>query len=463
MPTSHRLPATLACIIFFSALAATSFAQDDQPRPKPPGRSASTQALPQPLPPGGVGPNHLSPDEGPIVTVDFPGGSVSDYVTALRKAAGTQSANIVLSARAASVDLPPLSLRSVTLITALNAIRFVAPAPPGTTWTVQGIGHGVQNDGELANAPAFVVSVDAANMSPFPGGVMPPTNPGPDRTLHVFSMRDLTAVPGAAIAPRTVLTAIDAALQMEDDRGVEHANIQFHEDSGLLLVRGTKAQIQAVQDVVNELAGSVMRQRSDAERAQREQAERQTAVQKARIQLQRTTARRDHAARALDEAREAVAKGIMSHQELNAIQLSVQEAEADQATAEADLKAAEAGAAPPATQNLRHKLEAAQEDRARALEQFNQVQNLPASHRDHLAAQARLNAADSAYRAAMAGLAQAPGHEAGLDGPGSSDPQARVAALEEMISQAQKELQALRSATAAEPDQPAKPAPKRKP
>src|SRR5688500_8384466 len=61
---------------------------------------------------------------GPVVSIDFAGGTVNDFIGAVQKAAAPAAVNVIRPAEAAAVPAPPISLRNVTVQTALEALRW---------------------------------------------------------------------------------------------------------------------------------------------------------------------------------------------------------------------------------------------------------------------------------------------------------------------------------------------------
>ena len=69
------------------------------------------------------------------VTVDFPGGTVGQYVQLLKQASGRNAVNVVMSRAATEVQIGTISMREVSLYTALSAIQSAAGRD--TQWRVQ--------------------------------------------------------------------------------------------------------------------------------------------------------------------------------------------------------------------------------------------------------------------------------------------------------------------------------------
>jgi hypothetical protein len=227
--------------ILLAALLAASpaLAQDragKQPPKEPPQPSAP--AVPQ-MP---------RPDVGPIVTVDFPGGTVGQYIDSIRRAS-SNSANIVLPPRAAKVTMPAVSLKGVTLLDALNAIVAVADIPTDEDWMVRplatlGMGGVAMYPGE--SMPGFALLTQSRMGRGVPG-VLPggPTALPVSARTEVFSVRDLL---DSGLKPDAVLTSLDTAMRM--DQRAEAPDVKFHEESGLLILRASAEQLDAARQVV---------------------------------------------------------------------------------------------------------------------------------------------------------------------------------------------------------------------
>jgi hypothetical protein len=213
------------------------------PRISPP----SAQALPE------------APAEATTLSVEFPGGTIKDYIEVLAKAA--PDLNVVIRPETADIPMPPVSLKGVAHSTALQLIPALAergdeiavtpvlrPGAGGSEVFVIGI--------QPPRPQGLPMMQPAVTMQPgVPRGVRnstpPPSFPGQTaKSVRVFSLRSLTSG-SDALKPETVLTAIDTALglQRADGEG-EPASIKLHAESGLLVVHGDSVQIDAVEQVL---------------------------------------------------------------------------------------------------------------------------------------------------------------------------------------------------------------------
>lgn len=268
------LPA--ACVLVGGSAV---FAQEVPGGAKPPGRA------PQATQRGGPGeihesreappaPNAMEPS-GPVVTIDFGGGTVGAYVDALRRSS-PHPVNVALPPRCAKVNMPPVALKSVSLVDALNAILAVAELPEGEEWAIRplsgvgGVPWGSQSP-DAAQGYAVLVRQQHQGATAFPGQ---PTM-GMAFTTEVTSLRDLLA---SGVKAETVLTAVETAMRM-DPAAAHEASVKFHEETSLLIMRGTQEQIHAAQQVIEQLSERA----SEGKRA--EQMEQQR-IQAAKIHVE---------------------------------------------------------------------------------------------------------------------------------------------------------------------------------
>jgi hypothetical protein len=249
--------------LFVAAMLATTpaLAQDH------PGRPSSRVGAPQPQPEAAVSPEQQQPPAGePTLSIDFPGGTVGQYVEALRHGS-SQPVNIVLPPRAAKVPMPPVSLKAVTLVDAINAVIAIADIPADEDWGVRPLAtlSGIISNGPSGESvPGYAIMVQQRGTRVMPGGPQFAGGGGAASRTEVYAVRDLL---DSGMKPEAVLTAIDTALRM--DQRTEPPDVKFHEESGLLILRATSDQLEAARQVVTRLvesAKSGARARSAKER-----------------------------------------------------------------------------------------------------------------------------------------------------------------------------------------------------
>jgi hypothetical protein len=234
-------------ILAAGLLAAPLTAQETAQPPRP----SSTQPRPQ-----------TPPDRAPAprINVEFPGGAVRDYVRAVREAAKPANVNVIAPESVLSATIDEISLRDVTIDTAVRAIEW-AITPRGVV-AVQPID--TSTFGIIDNTPTWPIHPQAPNAAPAPK---------PQPMLQVLSLRDLVErMPGdPEDAPMTVpadvvLTAVRTAIE-SDPAGGEPAELKYHADSGLIIVRGTAQQVNAATSVLDRMQTDLRTRRNAAREA----------------------------------------------------------------------------------------------------------------------------------------------------------------------------------------------------
>ncbi|GJQ31097.1 MAG: hypothetical protein HBSAPP03_29810 [Phycisphaerae bacterium] len=255
---------------------------------------------------------------GPILTVDFQGGTVAEYVAALRAATGKEPVNVILSREAAAVTLAGISLRSVSLDVAIQAVEPAAGAAQGR-FAIRRITPLARS----ASGGAPVYSVDyKANEPPLPisGRTTPSTGMTPmsSEELAVFSLRDVTEGDGA-VRTETVLTAVQAALELSAAADASPPELKYHQDSGLLIVRGSNRQRSAVAESIAAMKKDLERRRRDQREhavAPEELIERKMMLAQAEAELAARQADMNLAEKLLSQTRELAAAGSAPQREL---------------------------------------------------------------------------------------------------------------------------------------------------
>lgn len=200
-----------------------------------------------------------SPQEPLLLSIDFAGGPVTEFVAALRSAAealGRKTAplNLLVAKDSSTVQVPPLRIRFAELGDIVRAAStMLAPRHCLEVEVING-GNGM---------PIHVVrDINAEQFDTTP-------------RLRVLPLRALTqTVDGEssnlALSPETILTAVQTALDL-DAENTAPATVRFHESSGLLFVRGSERQIEAASEVVAQMQSDLESLR-ERERAMREAA-----------------------------------------------------------------------------------------------------------------------------------------------------------------------------------------------
>jgi hypothetical protein len=155
----------------------------------------------------------LSWMKGPIVSFSFPGGTVQQYVEALRKAAD-KPVNVAVHAKAAQVILPPISMQSVYLTDALQVIEYVSERSPdlqvGVTNLSQRPGTPALPMAGLGSTAAFAVIAHERRAPREEEKLAGPA----DLMVNAMSIADLLDERRGGMNPATVLGAVESALQL---------------------------------------------------------------------------------------------------------------------------------------------------------------------------------------------------------------------------------------------------------
>jgi hypothetical protein len=194
-----------------------------------------------------------------LISLEFAGGSLNQFAASLRKA-GT-NVNIVMPELASEVPVPALRLTQTTVESALRAV------------------------GQMTTQ-AFRIDVEVMRRSPLESPVYsvavmdlrpPEQKAPPQREIAVFSLQELTRTmpgdpddEGLSISADTILTAIDAGLDLGETSRRDKVGIRYHEDSGLLFIRGTREEIRLVEAALQHLRNDLERRRISARARARE-------------------------------------------------------------------------------------------------------------------------------------------------------------------------------------------------
>jgi hypothetical protein len=173
--------------------------------------------------------------KAPTISLDFHAGGMDRFVAAVRDAA--PAANIVLATDAQAVVVPQMELRGVSVDQALECACALAEGP---------VDVGVKEfrgDGET------VYTILARRKARVTAG------PDPEEpSQRVFTLNHLTMPrAGSAVQPlkvESILSAVELATAGEG----QPPTIRYHQDSGVLLVRGTRTQVDQASEVIQVLS-----------------------------------------------------------------------------------------------------------------------------------------------------------------------------------------------------------------
>lgn len=180
----------------------------------------------------------------PIVSVEFPGGTVQEYVQLLR---GTTKdpVNIAASEELLSTQIPPITLKNVALMSALRALGTIGDG--AGMIDVRDLSL-LSKTGERAGSPVYEVLWVPRRMS----------DEASVQTYALFERLPVVNDEEATRMAETLVSAAQTALQMSGNSSTWE--LKFHRPSRLLLVKGTKGQIEIVASVVERMTSSWARE-----------------------------------------------------------------------------------------------------------------------------------------------------------------------------------------------------------
>jgi hypothetical protein len=202
------------------------------------------------------------------VTIEFRGGTLADYVAAIR--ATSDEINVLMPPEAAKMRVPPVTLRNVGVEAALDAVTDIADGNYDVAIRTR--------RSEKGTNPVHVVMMKQRNARA--SGA-----PTAERVVRVYSLRGLTEPlatdpKGAALTlrPETILTAVQAGLGIGADEGGEadgqkamEGSMKYHADSGLLFVNATLDRVNMVEQTIAALEQDLNERRSAARYAEQMQ------------------------------------------------------------------------------------------------------------------------------------------------------------------------------------------------
>jgi len=242
------------------------------------------------------------------VSVEFKGGTVLQYIEALKKSG--KAVNVVPSERAGKQQLSSISLSQVPVGVAVYAIQAAASSAGGA-WRIDQI---------IPPGPRILGTTEAYAVDFFALGKR-----GEEVGVESYSLQKILRPDGKAggVDAKVILTAIETGLKLQNEGMEQPPDLQFHADSGLLFIRGTSAEVRLVGSVVSRMSEDAGRRATASERKAREDAMRGLAVREAGLQVQLREMEFRDAVRSLEEAKQLSEKGMVGAGELSRIEVEV--------------------------------------------------------------------------------------------------------------------------------------------
>ena len=181
-----------------------------------------------------------------LINVRFAGGTASQYISTVRKAAGGDI-NVIVASDAAKVSMPPVTLKNISVEVALQLL-----------------------DGKTDESPEHVIRLRMQSL---------PTraeNEQPTYEVKAEVRRIRQRAPGASVwtisdlldndIPSTaVLSAVEMALEVVGSETT--LDVRFHEDTGLLIAMGDLGQMETIEGVLDRLKEAVHQRREKLQRS----------------------------------------------------------------------------------------------------------------------------------------------------------------------------------------------------
>ena len=247
------------------------------------------------------------PSSDPILAkFSFAGGTLPEFLVALSDASRSDL-NIVVRGDAQSVSIPEVELRNVHVDAVIEAVLFDT---------------GVQVNIVRAESGSPVRIIAAPFPFPAAGntGRRPPT-----MHTNVISLTSLRVTPTEENV-QPLLRVIDAALGMGPDPDL--VEINYHAESGLLIVMGTESQLEMIHTVVARYSESSKMRRDDISDLKQSRRDMKRRVQELELSIAFSMDEREFAAMEAKEKRAQVEAGVATRGELARAELAVKEAEA---------------------------------------------------------------------------------------------------------------------------------------
>ncbi len=288
-------------------------------------------------------------DTSPLISLRYPGGSLPEYVQAVKLAAQDNPVNVVIRGEADDVRLPQVFLEKVSARSALELVTgnySIDDLAVRVDLTIPGaLPMAFPGPGEPIYEPIYLIEIrrDTGRRTTPTGRLMPA------ETL-VVSIRDLiTPLPGepadSAMPRESVLTAVEAALTT----AAAHAEptVRFHEDTGLVILNAPPDALSAAQGAINAISSDLARRRelarlqstrsmADAAKLELELADARANLELQSIGIERARQRVTVAEQELNERRKLFERSAIPPADLRASEEQLAEAVAMMRAAEVE-------------------------------------------------------------------------------------------------------------------------------
>ncbi|MBN8598646.1 MAG: hypothetical protein J0L78_13330 [Planctomycetes bacterium] len=242
----------LTALAMAFCLASIALAQNSPPKSP---QQVSSPTTPVPVPEG-ISPRQSQgvPADDTLITLDFRGGTIGDYVNAIRSAAGAKPVNVLFNEETAGLPMYMVRLTNASVWSALGAVERNTIDEDGQSLQVR---IGRSTTPPPGGVPTYSISSDISRM---------PSRQSQQQQVIVLSLNPIIGLPGRAkdqtasnLEAKSVLSAIELAVSLISAPNTPPPVLQFHEPSGLLFVKGDAHQQRAAKEVIARLQDDVER------------------------------------------------------------------------------------------------------------------------------------------------------------------------------------------------------------
>jgi len=184
-----------------------------------------------------------------LITIRFGGGTVREYMEQIQTAVAPATINVTFEGNAAKAKLPPVDLVNVSVQSAMDVLsRMGGGGGPGMGRAYRA----TLISGSAVPDETPVYAVGEINPNP---GMMRQLSPMNGVANQVLSIADAIGDPNAGgVDARSILQAIESAVEAATRDGDGAAIIKFHEPTATLVVSGTQWQCSVAAEVVQNLS-----------------------------------------------------------------------------------------------------------------------------------------------------------------------------------------------------------------
>ena len=169
-----------------------------------------------------------------LISLSFPGGTVTQYLASVQRVAG--EINVIVAPEAQNVFVPAVTLKDVTVTSAINLIngRTRDEGTRSITINVEHMPTYAQGERKTFQILARVHGA---------------------RHVSVARVWTVTNLLDNEIPSEAVLSAVEMALEVVGSE--TKLDVRFHGDTGLLIASGDPYQLEAIEEVLDRLNDSV--------------------------------------------------------------------------------------------------------------------------------------------------------------------------------------------------------------